>query len=136
MEDELTFYAREAVADTIATAKRVYKRDFATPEISFKLTGRCAGRAHYSENRIRLNLQLFRENTDKFITRTIPHEVAHIIAYTLHGLQGVGHGYYWQKVMRELGVEDSSRCHAYDTSNTRRKSLVERALEELKKQAQ
>jgi predicted SprT family Zn-dependent metalloprotease len=78
------------------------------------------------------------ENVDKFIARTVPHELAHLICDRVHphahqsqlvrtatGWKRTKrdvHGAYWKEVMRVLGVphHEITRCHSYDVSNAKR----------------
>ena len=48
-------------------AQSIWGRNFDLPAISYDLLGRCAGRAHISEKRIRLNPVLLLENQVDFI---------------------------------------------------------------------
>jgi SprT protein len=120
MNDELIFYANETVKDCVAKAERVYQRIFQPPTIRFDLRGTSAGQALYFQNTIRINAQLFRENVDAFLKRTIPHEVAHLISYAVYGNDGLGHKARWKSVMRSLGVSDATRCHSYDAQPARK----------------
>lgn len=112
MED-LIYYSNEKIREGIALAEKHFGRSFPIPKIEFNLRGRAAGRAHYSENLIRLNTHLFRENENEFIARTVPHELAHLIAYQVFGREGTGHGHNWRFVCRVLGMTDVTRCHHY-----------------------
>lgn len=117
--NELLFYANETVREYILKAERIYGRRFLLPRIEFGIRGETAGRAFYKSWRIELNTQLFQENQNVFITRTIPHEVAHLISYALYGNEGMGHKTRWKSVMRALGVQDATRCHKYATTSAR-----------------
>lgn len=86
-------------------------------QIWFDLKGTAAGKACYGKNAIRYNTALAYANLDTFMARTVPHEVAHFIAYYLGDR---GHGRTWKRVMVMLGVRDISRCHSYDTSEVRK----------------
>jgi SprT protein len=93
-------------------------------EIRFDLRGRAAGQVRFPADEhpvIRFNPVLLRENGADFLARTVPHEVAHVIAFRLHGPRTRPHGHEWRQVMRVLGA-DPSRCHSFDTtrSSTRR----------------
>ncbi len=93
-------------------------------EICFDLRGKSAGQACYSTHGrpvIRYNSQLLAENGERFLSRTLPHEVAHIIAHRVFGPNIRPHGAEWQAIMQLFGA-DSSRCHDYDTrrAGTRR----------------
>lgn len=117
--NDLVFYANEVVRDTVDKAAKHYNRSFPIPTLRFDIRGRTAGQAIYNTNVIRLNPTLFRENENQFITKTIPHEVAHLISRQVFGKNGRGHGEGWKSVMRALGVIEITRCHSYDTKPSR-----------------
>ena len=90
--------------------------DIPKPIIRYKLRGRVAGRAYYYQHLIDLNAVLLKENGQKFIDRTVVHEVAHLIAYKLYGSNIRPHGREWANLMVMLGAQPS-RCHSYDVTN-------------------
>lgn len=69
-----------------------------------------AGRAFYAAvpQYVDLSVELLWEYPDEMLNDTIPHELAHLAAFTVYG--DSGHGPSWKKVMREIGLEPS-RCH-------------------------
>ena len=85
------------------------------PEIRFNIKGnRIAGNANSGKNIIRYNMGIIEKNYEEFISRTVAHEVAHIIQHKiLYGSQA--HGTEWKRVMRFFGVP-AKRCHNYDVS--------------------
>ena len=87
-------------------------------EFTSKL-GTNSGIAHGSRL-IEFNSVLLAENVEKFITTTVPHEVAHICASKAFPNAKQGHGPEWRAIMRCFGVQPS-RCHSYDVSNVERK---------------
>jgi SprT protein len=95
-------------------AEIFFKQPFVRPEVSFKLRGQKAGVAHLTENKLRFNPQLYRENRDDFLKQTVPHEVAHLIAHQLFGLKIQPHGEEWQLIMRGVYELPPNRCHSYD----------------------
>ena len=95
-----------------------YNTEFDFPRIEWVVCGTTAGRAWLGQWRIQLNEQLCKENTEDFMSDTIPHEVAHLVAYKVFGDDGHGDG--WRSVMRALGL-NPSRCHDYDTRNVQGK---------------
>lgn len=95
-------------------AETFFKRSFARPDVSFKLRGQKAGVAHLTENKLRFNLQLYRENREDFLRQTVPHEVAHLIAHQLFGLTIQPHGEEWQLIMRGVYERVPNRCHTYE----------------------
>jgi len=85
-------------------------------EVRFDLRGKTAGQVRMGKGArtlIRYNLELLRRETADFLARTVPHEVAHVLAYRRYGSRIRAHGPEWQRIMRELGAEPT-RCHDYD----------------------
>ena len=105
------------LTETLTKARQLFGRDFPAPRVTFDLRGRTAGTAQYSTNHIRFNDVLLRENEDAFVARTVPHEVAHLLAGQIYGRGIRPHGPEWKNVMRRLGLVPS-RCHTYDTTNS------------------
>lgn len=113
--------------ECITIAENHWKTTFKFPHVSYTLTGRTAGRATFQEWKIKLNAVLLNENVDQFIERTVPHEMAHLIDYQLNpsvvitkpGSKNSFHGPTWKRIMHVLGA-DSSRCHSFDTTHSRR----------------
>lgn len=93
-------------------------------EIRFDLRGTAAGQVRMRSGSalIRYNTALLNLHPTQFIAETVPHEVAHVVAFTKHGGRIRPHGGEWQAVMRHFGVEPS-RCHRFDVSRLRTRSL-------------
>ncbi len=138
MADLNNFDMMQIVEDTVCDLMDKFETSFGSQclyeanmpnEILFSKRGTTAGVSHFSYiNRsgyLNFNLIIMRENWDKFIKRTVPHEVAHYCVSLLHGRltsrngRRVIHGDAWKRMMRFFGVEDSSRCHSYDVSKAR-----------------
>lgn len=101
-------------------ASEIYRTKLSSPPVFFDLKGRAAGMACFignSPTRIRYNEILFQENRERFLQRTVPHEVAHVVAAIIYPQIKMGHNNAWRSIMREFKVDDS-RCHTYDTSNS------------------
>ena len=109
--------ARECIAQYVERANRELGARLSMPTCSFDLRGKTAGQAYYRQNHVRLNAVLLVENFDDFLSDTIPHEVAHLVARAKHGNGIASHGIEWQRVMRAFGLEPE-RCHSYDTGNS------------------
>ncbi len=110
--------ARRATEKALALAERLYGRAFHRPAIRFDLRGRNAGLVLFpTRDRpvIRYNPGLLAAEGDAFLRQVVPHEVAHLVARTLHGPRIRPHGAEWRAVMTDLGAEPV-RCHAFDTS--------------------
>lgn len=95
------------------------------PLVLFDLRGRAAGQVRYGIREpwvIRYNPVLMRANAADFLVTTVPHEVAHLIAYAKYGARIRPHGPEWQSVMHLFGVVPE-RCHRYDLSDVPGRSL-------------
>ncbi len=116
----------------IDLAKRRYNVDIRMPTVVYTKRGTTAGTANYRTWTINLNPVLLVENTDKFIERTVPHELAHLICDLVYphahrptrGVKRDVHGQYWKDIMRTLGVPSNeiTRCHSYDVTNAKKKT--------------
>lgn len=89
--------------------------------IEFGLRGATAGLAYPEENKIKYHLGIAMENQDEFVSMTVPHEVAHLIA-NAYFRKNCGHNTQWQYVMRKFGLTPS-RCHSYDVTRVSNKNI-------------
>lgn len=123
INQELRHRVLHKVEECYHIAEQHFNRHFERCTVNFDLTGTCAGRAHYTANRIRLNPQMLINHESEFIDQTVPHEVAHLLAFQVYGSRIKPHGSHWKKTMLVLGVEPT-RCHNYDLSkvDVRRKT--------------
>jgi len=97
----------------------------ASIEVRFDLRGKSAGQVRIrpqGQYVIRYNLELLKRQGADFLNETVPHEVAHVLAYHRHGPNIRPHGREWQRIMRQLGAEPS-RCHDYDVSGLSARQL-------------
>lgn len=106
-------YIHKAVEACYQKAEAFFSTSFIRPEVSFKLRGQKAGVAHITENKLRFNPVLYAQNREDFLKQTVPHEVAHLIAYKQFGLKIAPHGQEWQLIMRGLFGLEPKRCHNY-----------------------
>lgn len=88
------------------------------PLVNFKYTGSAAGRAYYYSHVVEFNVQFMARERVNMLDETVPHELAHIVAFRLHGERGRGHGPLWRAAARRLGCS-AERCHSYDTTGLR-----------------
>ncbi len=111
------------------------------PETRFDLKGGTAGQVRYttkfflSSNMrmtkaicLRFNLQLAKDNLTDFLARTVPHELAHILANARNmktTRKVPPHGLEWRKACKDLGmaIHRITRCHDYEVPKTSRKSV-------------
>ncbi|MDF1528408.1 MAG: SprT-like domain-containing protein [Sedimenticola sp.] len=109
----------------LTTAGKHFGKAPGKVHIKFDLTGKAAGMAlfpHRATPVIRFNALLLTENQEDFLKRTVPHEVAHVIARNFFGKRIKPHGPEWREVMHLFGAE-ASRCHNYDVSRSTRRKL-------------
>ena len=108
-------------------AEAHYGRTFDFPTIKYTVRGTTGGWAQGTKL-VNFNAQLLMENEALFISRTVPHELAHCIDYVVnshnHTARAFGrkrkvHGADWKRVMGVLGAANATRCHKYDTTNSR-----------------
>lgn len=109
----------------LITAGNHFQQDPGRVIVRFDLTGKAAGMAIFPPRAtpvIRYNALLLAENRDDFLRRTVPHEVAHIIARRLFGKKIKPHGPEWRQVMQLFGAE-AARCHNYDVSRSSQRKV-------------
>lgn len=114
------------IQEGINKASEHFGRKFNFPTLSYDVKGKTAGYATYQKNHIRLNAQLLMENKEKFIARTVPHELAHLITWevykddiTFRSYKRIAHhGSHWRKICRIVGMDDVTRTHSYDVSKS------------------
>jgi hypothetical protein len=103
----------DKVLETYLLAEKVFGRCFDLPSIQWNLSGACAGRAIWPDNRIRLNPVLLCENVEDFVRETVPHEIAHLLNRAMNGNSVTPHGKEWKAIMRAMGLKPQ-RCHNYN----------------------
>lgn len=115
----------QTVKHYIEMAERQHGRSFNMPTIEYFPKGRKGGDANPIEWRVRFNSGLLEDNLQRYMVRTIPHEVAHLIVYAMEGgweyTEGgkrIIHGEKFKAQMRAFGCEET-RCHSMDTSKVR-----------------
>jgi SprT protein len=101
-------------------AERHFHHAMPKIEIRFDLRGKSAGMVRFQEGNkpvVRYNMQLLSENHESFISQTVPHEVAHVVARSVFGAGIRPHGAEWRTVMAFFGSE-ATRCHEFDVSRS------------------
>ncbi len=117
---------KQTVEHYIAMAEKQHGREFAMPTIEYFHKGRKGGHATPSTWSVAFNAGLLEDNLQRYMERTIPHEVAHLVVYAMHGyIRKNGkfewHGEKFKAQMRAFGCE-TTRCHSMDTSKVRQKT--------------
>ena len=89
------------------------------PEVAWDLRGQAAGQANGRRNLIRFNRELAERYSNEFVAQTVPHELAHLVAFQKFGGSIRPHGREWQAVIVALGAEPR-RTHCYEVTPTRK----------------
>jgi SprT protein len=90
-----------------------------TPVVHFDLRGKAAGQVRLAPGQVwqvRYNASLLTRNPGAFLAQTVPHECAHLVAFTVFGRRIRPHGVEWQGVMRHFGAEPQ-RCHSFEVDD-------------------
>lgn len=89
--------------------------------VFFDLTGKTSGRAVVADGKrmIRVNLTTAVNNSESYLSQTVPHEVAHIIDFDETGK--MNHGDNWKRIMIRLG-KSPIRCSNYEIKSISAKS--------------
>lgn len=115
----------QTVQHFIAMAEKQHGRTFEMPTIEYFNKGRAGGHAKLHSWTVGFNAGLLEDNLQRYMVRTIPHEVAHLVVYAIHGIirsangKRIIHGEKFKAQMRAFGCE-TTRCHTMDTSKVRR----------------
>ena len=118
------YSVQQRVIGLYTQAEQFFCRHLPMPYIRLDLTGSTAGQAWPQKRLLRFNPVLLQENRVDFLSQTVAHEVAHLLAYDLYGSQIRPHGRQWQLIMTDVFGLPAHRCHQYDTSRSARKEWL------------
>lgn len=122
-----------AVKETIVLANSKYAERYGKtiemPKVEFSnKMSRAAGKARNSKLSCGYNTVVFSRpiielnDLNAFISRTVVHEVAHIVQFEL-GIPS-GHNASFYTIMNHLGVPNATRCHSYTVPNPQKYTVV------------
>jgi SprT protein len=94
-------------------------------QVRCDLRGKSAGQVRHAADGnlvIRYNLGIARLQPAAFLEQTVPHEVAHVVTWLLHGASARPHGREWRAVMAFFDQKTAARCHDFEVpaGHTRR----------------
>jgi len=121
-EYERLHAAEKSLIQWLSIANNYFSYSFPHPSLTFKLKGKCAGKAYLQHNEIRLNPILFEENVQEFIDDVIPHELAHLITYQRYG-KVKPHGKEWQYLMSTVFHRQAKTTHHFDITSVAGKTF-------------
>ena len=96
--------------------------------IRYDLRGRAAGMAcckisrltgEASDLALRFNREAMQLDWDHMVRETIPHEIAHLVAYAKPELGAKNHNAQWRRISQTLGCK-GERCHKIQLTPARR----------------
>lgn len=100
---------QDRVTECLDLAARHTGRNFDPPMVRFNQRGRIAGSAWLEQWELRFNPVLLADNAEAFFSEIVPHEVAHLVTFALHG-KVRPHGREWQSIMTGVfGLEPRTR---------------------------
>lgn len=101
------------VALCIKRANDYFNLELSLPVIKLNQRGRSAGTAYLQRHEVRFNLYMYHQDPDEFLKKVVPHEVAHLVVFCLHGLNVRPHGREWQNVMTDIYGLKPERTHNF-----------------------
>jgi SprT protein len=106
---------RQRVQHCINVANGYFNRSFTMPEVKFNQRGKIAGSARLQKNELRFNPVLMKDNLELFLSDVVPHEVCHLLTFTLYG-RVKPHGKEWQQLMHDVYQCKPQTYHMMDVS--------------------
>ncbi|WP_240919989.1 SprT family zinc-dependent metalloprotease [Paraglaciecola sp. 20A4] len=96
--------------------------NLAQPTISFDQRGKIAGCARLQNNTLKFNPVLLVDNYATFMSEVVPHEVCHLLTYTLFG-RVRPHGKEWRSLMSQLFRLTGHTYHKMDVTKVSGKTF-------------
>ncbi len=113
--NNLQHQAERLTGKFLDLAARHFDTEPATPRVCFDMRGTSAGQVRIldgGEYLVRYNAHLLERHPLAFLSRTVPHETAHVVAFSLFGPRVPPHGHEWRAIMALFGAAPE-RCHNY-----------------------
>ena len=124
-DGELEHQAAEHTLRLLRAAADHFRVRIAVPSIRFDLRGKAAGQVRIVPGPtclVRYNAALLIRHPSAFLAQTVPHEVAHVVVFHVHGPRRRPHGGEWQTVMRLFGAVPE-RCHSFEVDGLQARRL-------------
>lgn len=115
----------DRVEQCIRHANQRLNKRLKVPAVNFRQRGKIAGSARLQGWEVRFNPILLEENPQAFLDEVVPHEIAHLVAFTLFG-KVRPHGREWQIIMTEVFGVPARATHSFDISSVQGKTYLYR----------
>ncbi len=109
---------RRLVHQNIELAEKLYGIDFGRVTVTFDLKGEDAAHAYQVPHpnlgfiyKLRFNREAIRLDWIHMVESTIPHEVAHLVAFARDDLGADGHNWKWRAIAIALGDTERGKNH-------------------------
>jgi SprT protein len=122
ISEQQKFTAQQSLTLGMSKAETFFQRSFDPPELTFNQRGNIAGTAHLQKNIIKLNPVLLADNLEQFCHTVIPHELAHILVFQMHG-RVKPHGQEWRAMMQNVFTLPPHVKHQMDVTKTQGKTF-------------
>jgi len=122
---ELRRQVERHTIELLALASKHFRVKLTLPVIRFDLRGKSAGQVRTSAGSdcvIRYNPRLLERHPQEFLAQTVPHEAAHLLAFSLFGPRIAPHGREWRAMMAFFGVPPE-RCHQFSVEGLQARRL-------------
>lgn len=111
--------------ESLKLAEAFFNTVLPVPRLRFDIRGRAAGQFRAGRSRkdspeLRFNPSLLIQQPEAFMAEVVPHEVAHLVAYTLYGPRIKPHGREWQGVMMEVYGLEPQVTHTFEVPDSGR----------------
>jgi len=113
--NHLQHQAEQLTNKFLGLAARHFDAALTTPSVRFDLRGTSAGQVRVTDGGdclVRYNARLLERHPRAFLSRTVPHETAHLVVFGLFGPRVPPHGRKWRAIMALFGSAPE-RCHNY-----------------------
>jgi len=121
----LRHWAELLTNELLGLASRHFGIELTRPRIGFDLRGKSAGQICLLEAGgclIRYNASILERHPREFLSQTVPHETAHLVAFSLFGPRVSPHGAEWRAIMLFFGARPE-RCHSYSVEDLQTRHL-------------
>lgn len=115
LDPALRYACEQALDHSLARVTERLGQHWPRPVLRFTQRGKAAGTAHLQKWEIRLNPLLLVDNLPSFLHEVIPHELAHLLVFALHG-RCAPHGREWKGMMQQVFELPGRVTHQLDIS--------------------